>query len=265
MNFTLLLKTLRDRWRSSVAWAAGAVALSSIQLYIYPSVVSTGDVFDEFIKAFPKEFIAMFRIEDYTSGVGFLGTELFSMMIPLVFISVGSSWGASAAAEEEEKGTSEILYALPISRTRIIISKIVAAWAVMIAIGVVLVVVITIGSSMVDLDLKNVHLVAATTSCLALGIFFHGLAIMVGGLVGKRGAALGLAFAIGLVSFLIYSLAPLVDTFDAVLPFMPFEWAIGAKPLKTGFDLVGIGWLLLGALIGYVIALFAINRRDIDA
>lgn len=265
MNLTLVLKTLRDRWRSALAWAGAITALSSVQLYIYPSIVESGDAMNEFLKAFPKELIAMFRIEDYTTGIGFLGTELFSMMIPLVFISVGSSWGASAAAEEEERGTSEVIYALPISRTKILISKIVAAWLVMIGIAVVVLLVITFGSSLVDLDLKGVQLVAVTTSCLALGIFFHGLAMLVGGFIGKRGAALGLAIAVGLISFLIYSLSPMVDSFDLLVKFMPFQWAIGANPLKTGFDGAGLSWLLLGAIVCYTTSLLAINRRDIDA
>lgn len=260
----LLLKTLRDRWKSSLSWVAALLALCSVQLYIYPSIKDSADAMNEFLKAFPKELIDMFRIEDYTSGAGFLGTELFSMMIPIIFISLGSSWGASAIAEEEKSGTAETLFTLPVSRTRILLTKLIAAWLVMITVSVVVLVVITVGAGIVGLDLTNVNLLSATAGCLALGIFFHGLSLGLGTVTGKRGLAMGASIAVGLISFLIFALAPTVDSFDSILWAIPFEWALGNKPLVNGFDWQGLVTLLGLSVVGYLSALISINRRDIQ-
>ena len=265
MRLTLILKTLRDRWRNATGWTAVALTMTAIQLYIYPSIQDSAAAMDQFIQVFPKELIAMFRIEDYTSAVGFLETELFSLMIPLVFIAMGSAWGASASAEEEERGTSEILYALPIKRTTVLISKLTAVLVVMAITGALVVLEISIGSSLVDLDLTGIELIAGTASCIGLGVFFHSLAMAVSSLSGRRGLGVGAAIGLGLLSFLIFALAPLVDTFDEILPFNPFQWALGENPLKTGFDWIGLGWLGLGSLIGYLVSLIAINRRDLGA
>lgn len=265
MNIWLVTKILRDRMRSTIAWTFAMVALTTIQLYIYPTVKESGAAMDEFLKAFPKEMIAMFRIEDYTSGVGFLGTELFSMMIPLVFIALGASWGAAIAAEEEEKGTSELMYTLPITRTSVVLSKLAAMWVVLVAVGTFEVVFLMIGSSIVELDLSGVQLVPATVSCLSLGLFFNALAFASGTFFGRRGAALGLGIAVALLSFLIFSLAPMVNTFDAILPGVPFQWALGANPLKDGFDWAGVAKLTIGSALLYVAGIIAINRRDLDS
>ena len=265
MRWPLIIKSLRDRWKVSTSWAAVIIVLASVQMYIYPSVRESGKAMNEFLKIFPKEFRAMFRIEDYTSGVGFLGTELYSMMIPFVFIALGATWGAWAGADEEERGTSEILYALPIRRKSVLLSKMVAAWFVMLVVASVAVTVISVGGAIVELDLRDVHLIAATTSCVGIGIFFHGLALATSAATSRKGAALGAAVALGLLSFLIFSLAPLVDTFDSILPVIPFQWALGEKPLKTGFDWPGLAWLVLGGCIGYAVALVSIDKRDLDA
>lgn len=265
IRVALVRKTIRDRWKNLLGWSIALFALTSIQLYIYPTIAKTADAMDAFIKAFPKELIAMFRIEDYTSANGFLGTELFSMMIPIVFIAIGASWAASAAAEEEEKGSSEIIYALPITRTSVVFSKVLAAWLVMLAVAVLEFVIISVGAPLVDLDLDGVNLVPGLAACLGLGLFFHGFALMLGCITGKRGVALGAAIGIGLISFLIFSLAPLVDSFDAILPAIPFDWALGNKPLEDGFDFAGLGYLALGTLVCVVISLIAINRRDLDS
>lgn len=265
MNWTLVVKNLRDRWKSAVAWAAGMMALTSIQLYIYPSVAKSSSAMDEFIKVFPKEMIAMFRITDYTSSAGFLGTELFSMMLPLVFISVGASWGAAAGAEEEERGTSEVIYALPIRRSTVIFSKLFSTWIVLAAIGGLEYLALNIGARLVDLDLKGLDLAAGIVACVALGVFFNGISLAIATATGKRGIALGASIGLALLSFLIFSLAPMVDSFDAILPAMPFEWALGKNPLKDGFDWAGLGWLGLGGIVAYAFGLFIINRRDLDA
>jgi ABC-2 type transport system permease protein len=265
MRLTLTLKTLRDRWRTAVAWAGAAMVLCAIQLYVYPSVRDSGQAMNEFLEAFPAELIVMFRIEDYTTGAGFLGTELFSVMLPLVFIGVGTSWGASAAAEEEERGTSEVLYALPIRRTGVLLSKLVACWFVVVAVAFLLVVELTLGSALVDLDLGGVDLVAATASCACLGLFFNALAMAVGAVWGSRGVALGVSLAVGIISFFIFALAPLVDSFDAVIAYVPFDWALGQNPLKNGVDWLGLAWLSVGSIVSYSVALVAIDRRDLDA
>lgn len=263
MNGTLILKTLRDRWRSSLAWAAAMTALITVQLYIYPSVEESGSAMDQFIAAFPPEFIAMFRIEDYTSGIGFLGTELFSMMIPLVFIALGAAWGASASAEEEERGTSEVLYTLPIRRGAVQLSKIVAFIVVATVVGIWVIAVISIGAPVVDLDITDANIIPVTIACVMLGVFFHAISLATGALTGRRSIAIGASIGLALLSFLVFALAPMVDSFDAIIQADPFQWALGENPLANGFDWLGLAWLGFGALVSYAIALIAINRRDI--
>lgn len=77
---TIMVATLRQRWRTSLWWTVGLVAMTAIQLYVYPSIQKTASAMDQFVAAFPPEIIAIFRIEDYTSPEGFLSTELFSMI-----------------------------------------------------------------------------------------------------------------------------------------------------------------------------------------
>jgi ABC-2 type transport system permease protein len=264
MRFALIVKTFRDRWRSAVLWALGLAGFATVQLYIYPSVQDTAAEMDSFIASFPEVFSTIFRIDDYSSGPGFLGTELFSLMVPLIMISVGSSWGAAAAAEEEEKGTADVLYTLPLRRETILMNKLIATVLVLIAQAVVTFTTIRVGSSIVNLSVGTNVLVAVVVSCLMLGMLFAGLSLFVGALTGRRGVAVGASIALALVAFVFYSLAPLVDTFDAILPFNPFQWALGEDPLRNGWDWTGLGWLTLSSLTLFSAAIFTVGRRDIN-
>lgn len=263
MMISLILKTWRDHWKSLLSWAGVIVAMTSIQLSVYPSIVKTGDAAKQFIDAYPEAFKKIFRMEDYTSGPGFLSTELFSLMLPLVLIAVGATWGASATAEEEEKGTADLLLTLPISRLKVLASKMIATFSVLIFLGVVIYVNLYIGAEMVDLTVNFNYILAAILSSIALGLFFSGLGFLIGSITGKKGVSLGSASAIGLLSFVFYSLAPLVDNFDFLNPINPFEWAIGGNILFDGPDWNGFSKLMLGSFVLYITAALIFKKKDI--
>ena len=265
MVFSLILKTWRDHWKSLLSWAAVIVAMTSIQLSIFPSIVKTGEAAKQFIDSYPDFFKKMFRIEDYTSGAGFLSTELFSLMLPMVLIAVGATYGTSATAEEEEKGTADLLFTLPISRLKVMASKMLATLSVLILLSVVVYLNIYFGAGMVDMRINFYNVYAATISSLALGLFFSGIGFLIGALTGKKGVSLGVTSAFGLLAFVFYSLAPMVDNFDFLNPFNPFDWAIGGNILFDGPDWTGCAKLLIGTIVLYAASAIVFKRKDIHA
>ena len=263
MMLALLFKSLRDRYRSIGFWALGLIAIAGIQLFIYPSVKETAAEMEAFIKAFPPALVTIFRIQDYTTASGFLGTELYSLMVPIIFIAVGANWAAAATAEEEERGTAEILFTLPIRRWQILASKTMGLLIVLLFLTVVIISTILIGGAMVDLKVAFDKLVAVTLACFAIGFFFSGFAMLVATLTGKKGASVGAAIGLAIITFFLFSLAPLVDTFDAILPYNPFQWALGEDPLRNGFDFLGLTWLASGGLALYAAATWRLAKKDI--
>ncbi|MEY4102564.1 MAG: hypothetical protein RIR88_698 [Actinomycetota bacterium] len=265
MKLTLVLKSLRDRWRGSLMWLLGIFGLVAMMMYVFPSIKSTGPEMNAFINAMPEALVAIMRIEDYTSGTGYLGAELFSFMIPIIFIAVAASWAAAATAEEEERGTADLIYSLPVARWRIALSKLIAGWVTLSILAAATFVSIRVGSNIVDLSITNEQIIAITVAVAMMAITFGAVAAFVGSLSGHRGAALGAAIGFALACFMIYSLAPLVDLLDNIAPYQPYSWAVGANPIKNGVDWPGLGWLALFSAILYALSLVVISRRDIRA
>jgi ABC-2 type transport system permease protein len=234
-----------------------------VQLSVYPTIRDAAEGMKQFLDAFPDALKAIFRMEDYVSGPGYLGAELFSLTLPLIFLTVGSSWGAAATAEDEENGTADLLLTLPFSRLRVWLCKSAALVGVLIGMGTVIYVVLRVGSLLVDMEIDSMNLAAGVVACLLLGYFFSSLAGVAGASMGKKGAALGVSIGVAIASFVLYSLAPLVDTFDVLLPLNPFEWAIGGKPLVNGFQWFDLGVLLILSFGLNLIAVRLFVRRDI--
>jgi ABC-2 type transport system permease protein len=264
-QMTLLLKTARDYWRSYLFWTLGLLALVAIEISVFPTVRSSAASLSKFLDNYPQALKEIFRVQDYTSGAGYLSVELFGVMLPMIFISIGASWGANATAQEEERRTTDILLTLPISRVKILEIKIFASVLAQVVLATVLVLALVIGIRFVDLSLGTNKIIAGALTSALLGILFNSVAIFFGSVRGKRSISLGGAIGLAIAGFLFFSLAPLVDTFKVITPINPFQWTVGSRPL---FDGVDAGYTMLAVIVAlclYGASLVIFRRRDIQA
>lgn len=260
---TLILKTIRDHRRSTFSWTIGLIALISVQLSVYPTIKRSAAGISQFLDQYPETLKVMFRMQDYTTGPGFLGTELFSLMVPIIFIAIGAAGGANASAEEEERGTADILLTLPISRVRILISKVLATTLTLFVVTIMGFFNIYLGANFVSMEISPEKIIAPFISCFFIGLFFTAVGSLAGVLTGKKGISLGVSIAGAITTFLFFSLAPLVSTFDFLAPINPFQWALGGNPVFNGVDYAGSLKLLAGTLLLSGISLWRYHRKDI--
>jgi ABC-2 type transport system permease protein len=263
MLWPLVRKTLRDHWKLTTWWAAGLLAMGAAELWAYTFMAQAGPSAQAFVDSFPESMRKMFRMEDYFSGPGFLGTELYSFMVELVFIAIGASFGAAATAGEEDRGTADVLLGLPVTRTQVLVSKLVALITAEFAVGTLFVGFLWLAMPLADMDASLANIAVTTLACVLLGLFCGGCAYALGAFTGKRGLALGASIGVAIVSFLVYSLAPMIDALDKVVNFVPWQWTMGGDPLNNGANATHLG-LLLGTTVAlFATAVICFRRRDI--
>lgn len=263
MHKHLIDRVLHERRKGTFGWALGIVSIIAVQVSVYPTIRDSQKGWSELTDQFPEAFQKIFRMSDYTSVAGYLSTELFSFVLPLIFVGIGATWGARAAAEEEEAGTADVLFSLPISRRSVLVSRAIAAFVVLLGLAVLLVVALRIGTISVDMSISIGRLTNGALSVFLLGSVFASLSLLVGAATGRRGIALGTSIATAISAFVLFSLAPLVSTFDAVLPLNPFQWTLGPAPLVNGND-AGYVAVSVGTIaVMMVLALIVFDRRDI--
>lgn len=265
MSSQLFFQTWRGHWKSFVSWAAVLIVMNSIELSVYPTMSKSGDSMKSFLDSFPEGFKKMFRMEDYFSGPGFLNTELFSLIIPMVMIGVGLAWGAGATADDEERGTADMLFALPITRSRILWSRLIAMISALALLAVINFINLIIGSKFVDMELNASHLAAGSLGCFLIGMLFAAFGALFGAASGKRGASLGIGAGIAILFYVFYTLTAIVSKFNLIKPINPFQWLIDANQLIDGFDLLtDLKFFILSA-VAALAASWIINRRDIHS
>jgi ABC-2 type transport system permease protein len=258
---TVYSKALRDQRRALLGWGIGIALLMSIMAAIWPSFRDMPDV-EQFLANYPEEMRELFNIETMTTGTGYFNAELYSMLLPILFIIFGIGRGARAIAGEEEAGTLDVLLVTRVSPATLVVQQAAALAAGVAVLGAVLFLSTMAMSAAFDM---GVGLGAAATGAVAmvlLGIEFGWLALAIGAATGRRAWAIAIPAIFAVGGYVLYLVGQLVESVEPWMPLSPFYQAIEGGPLGAGLPVAYI-WLVLPALVVLVPAAMWFNRRDI--
>lgn len=262
---SVFLKSLRDVRRAFAWWSVGLVAYVALIVAMWPTVRDNPAI-AELHETYPEElqaFISFGGAFDFGTPAGYLGAELFSLMVPLLLLVAAIGAGARALAGEEERGTLELLLANPIVRARIAFEKLAALCAEVAGLAVVLFVALAVGAGVLGMDVSVSGLASATFSALLLALAYGTVAFALGAATGRGAIAIGLSAAAAVAAYLVNGLAPLVDAIDAIRWLSPWHHYVAGDPLREGLSF-GHALVLLGiAVVAAVVALVAFDRRDV--
>ena len=259
----VFLKTLRDHRKSFFFWAIGTSALTILTILFYPMVSDVPELSEIFDEESAVAMLFAGGFTDMTSPEGFLNSQLFAMLIPLLLIIFSISRCSDAIATEEDRGTLDVLLSYPISRLRVISEKLMAILLESICLSLVIWLSVVIGATIVKMDLSVTGPLSITVSALLLSITFGTLALAATAVKGKRGIAVGMSGGIGVLTYFVYALTPLTDSLKHGSKLSPFHYYITADPLTNGLNVTHATVLILISIVLCTIALLTFNRRDL--
>ena len=262
---SVFAKSLRDLRRSFVGWSLGLAGYVALIVAVYPTIRDNPDL-NELVESYPdalKAFIAFGGQADFTSAAGYLGSELFSFMIPALFLVASVGNGAGAIAGEEERGTLDLLLSFPRSRTRIAVEKLGAMCAEVVGLGVVLWLALWIGARIFGMHVSAAHLGSAVAVLVVLATAYGAIAFMLAAGTGRKTLAVGLTVALAVSAYLVNSLAALVDALEPFRTLSPFYHYVAGDPLRQGLDPWHTLFLVALGLVAAVAGVLLFARRDV--
>jgi beta-exotoxin I transport system permease protein len=262
----ILLKSLRDVRRSFMWWSLGLAGYAVLIVGLWPTV-RDNPALAKLEESYPEELKAFFSFGgfDISTASGFLGTELYSLMVPLLFIVAAIGAGARTIAGEEEQGTLDLLLANPISRRRLALEKAAALALELLGLALVLFATLAVAKTAAGMDVSVRNLAAATTSAFLLAVALGCIAFALGAATGRRSLAIGLSAAAAVAAYLINGLAPLVDAFHSLRWLSPWYHYAAGDPLREGLSPGNAFVLVAIAGAAAVVAVVAFDRRDVGA
>jgi ABC-2 type transport system permease protein len=250
-------KALRDERRGLIGWTIGMVVFGAYLLAVFPTIHGNADM-KKLLESYPEAMRKMFSLRDFTTGSGFLQTEMFSFLVPLLLMLVAVLWGSDATSGEEDRRTIDLLLANPVERWRVVAEKFAG-----LAVGLAVFVAVLVGGAAVGLGVAIARLVAAVLAAYLFALAFGALALAIGAATGRRGLARGISAAVGVASYLVSGLAGLASWLRPVRPASLFYQTLGREPLFTGFAPLR-SLLVVGVVVVFVAAAaWAFERRDL--
>ncbi|MFE3098845.1 ABC transporter permease subunit [Nocardia tengchongensis] len=263
MFATVYRKCLRDQRRGLIGWSLGIVALVLLESALWPSVSGISGL-QQLLDSYPDSLRKLFAIDEFTSGTGFLNTELYSMMLPILFLVFAISRGARAVAGEEEAGTLEVLLITRVTPMRLLLEQSAVLLTGLTLLGTVLFATVIASSSIFGMQVGIAAAATGSAAMIALAAPFGGLALALGAATGRRRTALAGASVAAVGAYVLYAASKIVDAVRPWGPWSPFQQALADGPMGGGLR-PGHLWLMVVAMAFVAGALPVFDRRDIAA
>ncbi|HEU4947190.1 MAG TPA: ABC transporter permease subunit [Kribbella sp.] len=259
----VFLKTLHDQRRGLIGWSTAIALLVLLESALWPSLRDTPGLNDMYA-SFPEELRKLFDIQAMMTGTGFLNAELYTLMLPALFLIYGIGHGARSVAGEEEGGTLDLLLVTPVTGARIVFQKAMALFTCLVVLGLGLFIVTTVSSVIFDVGIGAGEAASGSLSMVLLGAEYGALALAAGSILGRRSVAIAIASAAAVAAYVLYAAGLLVEAVEPWQPLSPFHQALTGGPLGAGLPLAYL-WLAAGSVVLVLIALPSLDGRDIAA
>ena len=254
-------RSLARSWRGFLGWAAAILAVLALYLPLYSSLA--GQDLQELIQGLPPELVSALGYDDITSGAGYTQSTFFGLIGFVLFTIAAVAWGTWALAGDEESGTMELTLAHAVSRVRLVVERAAAVTVRLLALGVFAGLAVLAFNGPADLDLEAGNVWAASAALTGLALLTGAVAMAAGALTGRRVAAMGAAAGVAVAGYALNAVANQNPDLEVLHRVSPYHWAFGARPLADGADWAGLAGLYGAALLLFVVAALALDRRDI--
>lgn len=260
----LIKWTLWQRRISTIWWSVAAFGLIFINMIFYPSFKDQADQLQKSFDKLPDAAVQLFGgSTDFFSPIGFVNSQIFFLMLPLILTVLAIGLGSSLIGREEEDQTIEGLLARPVSRTTLLIAKTIAGRLIVLAVTLAALLTTVITAKLVDLDLPISNMIWATFACLLLVISVGSLTFMVASFGRARSASIGIGAFFALGGYLVSSLAGTVHWLSTPARFFPFHYYHSEEILRGHIQWTSLFVLMAIIAVTSFLSWVGFRRRDL--
>jgi ABC-2 type transport system permease protein len=262
----VLVQAIHRRRVGLLGWALGLVGVVALIALSYPAVRGNAELDRTFAQLSPavRSLLGLGGSAGLTSPTGYLNSQFFANLLPVMLLIFGIGSGAWAIAGDEAAGTLELLLANPVSRAQVAIARFTALVLMIVGLSTVTLAALLLARGPAGLgQVTPPHLTAAVAATASMGLAYAAFAFALGAGGASRAAALATASAVAVVGFVLEGLGQVVTALRPVRNAMPWHWLLSADPLTHGATWQAIAWPLALAIVLGSAGTAAFARRDL--
>ncbi|HBG81671.1 TPA: hypothetical protein DDW69_02400 [candidate division CPR2 bacterium] len=266
--FPILWRTIKNKRIAITAFAVSAVGFALMYVALFPSIQKSSEQLIQAMEAYPESMMKAFGVDSVqtmlSSLEGFIATEFFSFIWPIMAVILACSLPGTAIAGEIEKGTIEIVLSQPVSRAKIFFGKYLAGVFGMLIFSVIPIISIVPIAAFFGIDYNlNSYFVASFLSFI-FGLAVLSIASFFASIFSDKGKVYFLTGGILILMYVLNIVANLKDNLKDLhyASFFYYYNATGAL-VHTQIDKLAYPVFLGTALLFTLLGLFWFTKRDI--
>lgn len=257
----IINKTLYDKRSFMIGWSLGVAVMAGITIAFFPTIKEQiGTLFANMPKALES---ITGSTEDYKNIVGYVGTGVFDLRIPMITVVMAIILALGLSVGEEYSGKIYQLLSQPISRNKIVWQK----WLAMVIIFTVVHIVLALGIlfivMLINESMPISKLFIGTFMCYLLTLATGSITMLFGFGFGRKGLTTSLIAIYTFGSYLLTSFAKQIDWLKHVEPVSIFHYYKASEAMKFDYSIKNILVLIIISVLSMVLASLLFSKRDI--
>ena len=263
-GLTLRLELRRSR-TLAIGLAVVVLVYGGMIAAIYPILLNNTAAIEDYMKLFPKDFMAAFGMTGSLADPGiFFTTYIGSMLWPIVAAIAAIVLATRPTGADAERGWADISLATPLTRPRYLGAAIASQVVILGALALVTVVGVLGAGTLVGAGFDGGRFLAAGGVMWLFGCAMAGVASLVAVITLSRGAGAAVTAGILIAMYLLNIIAQIQPGLSWLGGLSAFRYAGVGALIDTGTaDWAGIGAFAVVAVAGWTASLVLFRRRDL--
>lgn len=261
---TVLLWELNRRKSFTFWWSIGVSALIAMTVLSFLAIKDQSAQLDQAMAGMTSSMGNFFGSSDFFSPVGYLSSQIYYIMLPLLLIILVVTLASSLMNRDEADNTIELTLSQPVSRTSIIAGKAIAGIIIISIVMIVSFIVIIICAKIagLEIDFNNLFLTHLISFAFSLSFGVVSFSFMAMSNMTRRFAnILAILFSFG--GYIIVSLSGFVKQLEFTSKLMPYHYYNTTDLLNGKVESGLIIYIAIIFLLGAILAWIGYNKRDI--
>ncbi|MCB0075787.1 MAG: ABC transporter permease subunit [Anaerolineales bacterium] len=252
------------RYRGQIlGWGIGFALFSLLMVAFYDSVVAMGDKLTQVMESLPPQLQALMggSLDSIATPAGYLSTKYLALL-PVLGGIFAVLAGSGMIADDEERGTLDLIAAHPISRTALFSARFMALTLAIALILTLLWLGLVGAARAFAFPATALQMSLPILSLFGFLLLFAALALLLAELLPSRRIAASLAGALLVLSYFLSSMGEVTDRVDWATPFSPYSYFQSGDAMN-GLNVAWLSGLIGVALLCALMAWQRFLRRDI--
>lgn len=263
MMKNLVLKTLYDRRWFAIGWASAFFFMSLLVVLFYPSFSSSFQI-DQMTANLPdalKGFLG--DVGNLKTIKGYLADQLYNIRIPLFMLIMAIVLGLGLSVTDEESGKLRTLLSAPISRSKVLLSRLAAAILIIGFISLATTIATYIGILLIHESSPHLLIWQLFGLSWLFGSVAVSIVIGIGTATGNRALTTGTSLFITIGSFILSTFGVAVSWLQPYEKYSLLHYYNATGLVKNTFEYVDFFILLIVLVISSILGLVRFRKRDV--